>query len=71
MSALTFNQVFLGKCFDKNPVGTDCYALYGNFSAAGQTDNSQLTDAMYDPFFAIANFSTPKSSILFWSGNMV
>jgi ADP-ribosyl cyclase 1 len=65
-----FKEVFLGKCFDKNPAGTDCYSLYGNFSAAGQMDNSNVTDASYDAFFAIANFSTPKSSILFWSGNM-
>eukprot|EP00026_Physarum_polycephalum_P006533 Phypoly_transcript_06581.p1 GENE.Phypoly_transcript_06581~~Phypoly_transcript_06581.p1 ORF type:complete len:326 (+),score=29.03 Phypoly_transcript_06581:669-1646(+) len=65
-----FREVFLGKCYDKNPTGTDCHALYGNFSNAAMTDNSLVTDALYDPFFAIANFSTPESSILFWSGNM-
>jgi hypothetical protein len=61
----------LGKCYDKNPTGTDCHALYGNFSNAAMTDNSLVTDDLYTPFFNIANFSTPESSILFWSGNMV
>jgi len=65
-----FPEVFLGKCYDKNPTGTDCHALYGNFSNAAMTDNSLVTDDLYTPFFTIANFSTPESSILFWSGNM-
>jgi len=65
-----FPEVFVGKCYDKNPNGVDCGALFGNFSNAAMTDNSIVTDAMYDPFFSLANFSTPESSILFWSGNM-
>jgi hypothetical protein len=67
-----FPEVFLGKCFDKNPTGVDCYSLLGNFSNAAMTDNSQvaLLPGLYEPFFDMANFSTPNSSILFWSGNM-
>jgi len=69
-TTLNFPEIFLGKCFEKNPSGTDCYGLLSNFSYAAMTDNSKQNDTLYDPFFAMANFSTPKSSILFWSGNM-
>lgn len=49
----------------------NCTQLWETFSVAAQTNNFQVTDANYNSFFEIANFSTPKDGILFWSGNQV
>jgi len=63
-------EVFLGKCYDHNPTGTDCAQLWNSFSSAAAMDNRFEADADWAPFFQIANFSTSPSSILFWSGSM-
>jgi len=63
-------EVFLGKCYDHNPVGTNCSLLWTLFSSAADMDNTVVTNASYAPFFQVANFSTGPNRALFWSGNM-
>jgi len=63
-------QVFLGKCYGYNPVGTNCTLLWEYFSSAAEMDNTVVTIADYAPFLELANFSTAPSRALFWSGNM-
>lgn len=63
-------EVFLGKCYDRNPVGTNCSLLWSLFSSAAALDNTVVSNANYAPFFEVANFSTGPNRALFWSGNM-
>lgn len=62
-------EVFVGKCYQRNPTGVNCTDLWVAFSAAASMNNWALNDTYYDPFFSVANFSTPVNQILFWSGN--
>jgi len=62
-------EVFVGKCYERNPSGANCSALWDAFSQAATLSNTQVTDADYAPFFVLSNFSTPTNGILFWSGN--
>jgi len=63
-------QVFVGKCYEKNPSGVNCTLLWDSFSQAAEINNYNNNNNNYIPFFNNANFSTPNNGILFWSGNM-
>jgi len=63
------NEVFIGKCYEKNPTGVVCSDLWQEFSAAAVIGNNVVNDTDYAPFFKVSDFSTPKDNILFWSGN--
>jgi len=62
-------EVFTGKCYERNPTGVNCTELFSAFSSAAMLGNNILNDSYYEPFFALANLSTPQDNILFWSGN--
>lgn len=62
----------MGKCYEKNPSGNvNCTELWDTFSEAAQINNNEVNDNDYSSFFEVADFSTPKNGILFWSGNQV
>jgi hypothetical protein len=63
-------EVFTGKCFERNPTGTNCSQLWETFSYGAMMDMFTVTTQDFQPFFNVANFSTPVGESLFWSGNM-
>jgi len=62
-------SIFTGKCYEKNPENTNCTELWATFALGAEMDMTRVTNADFDPFFTIANFSSSPNNALFWSGN--
>jgi len=64
-------EVFLGKCYQKNPTGNVlCQNLWTAFSQAAQINNYNVNTIDYLPFFEIANFSSPTNRAMMWDGSL-
>jgi len=59
----------VGKCLERNPVGTNCSELWRTFEQGASLDMRYVTDQDFTPFFDVANFTSPLDNALFWSGN--
>eukprot|EP00026_Physarum_polycephalum_P013081 Phypoly_transcript_13450.p1 GENE.Phypoly_transcript_13450~~Phypoly_transcript_13450.p1 ORF type:complete len:314 (+),score=40.36 Phypoly_transcript_13450:66-1007(+) len=65
-------EVFIGKCYQRNAHGTaNCTQLWETFSQAAQMDNWVVNASSFDPFFEIANFSSPPDRAMLWTGNQL